>query len=102
MDCIRITLVQTAEGRLVGRTASDRWNMDTILGVGHKLWADRNSIAVKRLRRIIQREFGNDLAVQIGRGCIRDIVERPSKAEVASLGPALASVVKPEWMPILA
>jgi hypothetical protein len=93
MRPITITLVQTEDGRLVGRTASDRWNLDTILGVGHKLYSDRNSIAMKRVRRLLKREFGDAFTVAIGRGCVRDIVAKPSRAEVDALGLAVVEPV---------
>jgi hypothetical protein len=102
MDRITITLVQTADGLLVGRTASDRWNLNTILGDGHTLYADRNSIAVKRIRRRIEREFGGAFTVVIGRGCVRDLVERPSREEVQALGDALPLVVQPCYIPVIA
>jgi hypothetical protein len=93
MNAIAITLVQTEDGRLVGRTASDRWNLDTILGVGHKLWADRNNIATKRFRRMLSKEFGpTAFKVAIGRGCVRDLVAKPSRKEADALG---LTVVEP-------
>lgn len=92
---IRITLVQTEDGLLVGRTASDRWNLNVILGDGHKLYADRNSIAVKRIRRLVKREFGDDFKIVIGRGCVRNVVERPSRQEVDALGPELVAMLCP-------
>ncbi len=95
MHTITITLVQTEDGRLQGRTRSDAWNLDTILGSGWTVWADRNSIGTKRLRRRIQKEYGTAFKVVIGRGCVRDIVAKPSRKEVEALGPALASVVEP-------
>jgi hypothetical protein len=47
------------------------------------------------LRRRIQKEYGTAFKVVIGRGCVRDIVAKPSRKEVEALGPALASVVEP-------
>jgi hypothetical protein len=94
MHTITITLVQTDDGRLVGRTRSDAWNLATLVP-GVTMWADRNGIAAKRLRRMLAKEYGTGFKVVIGRGCVRDLVERPSRAEVDALGPVLASVVQP-------
>jgi hypothetical protein len=85
MQTITITLVQTEDGRLVGRTRSDAWNLATLV-LGVTMWADRNGIATKRLRRLIQKEYGNAFKITIGRGCVRDIVAKPSRKEVEALG----------------
>jgi hypothetical protein len=91
MNTITITLVQTEDGRLVGRTRSDAWNLDSILGSGWTVWADKNSIGAKRLRRRIQKEFGNAFKVTIGRGVVRDIVAEPNRKEVEALGLAVVA-----------
>jgi hypothetical protein len=90
MDCITITLVQTEDGRLCGRTESDRWNLATLLP-GVTMWADRNGIATKRLRRMLAKQYGTAFKLTIGRGCVRDIVEQPSRAEVDALGPVVCA-----------
>jgi hypothetical protein len=91
MNAITITLVQMEDGTLSGRCESDRWNLDTILGVGHRLYSDRNSIAVKRIRRLLKREFGDAFKVVIGRGVVRDIVREPNRKEVEALGLAVVA-----------
>lgn len=48
---LRIELVNVA-GMLVGRTVSDRWNLDTLGAAA--LYESRNQADVKRLRRIAQ------------------------------------------------
>jgi hypothetical protein len=95
MRTITITLVQTADGLLSPRTRSDAWNLMQIIGPRYRLHSDRNSIAVKRLRRIIKRAFGDDFKIVIGRGCVRNIVERPSRQEAEALGPELVAMLCP-------
>ncbi len=46
---IRVELVRTSEGLLVGKTVSDRWNLE-VAGVGPLVW-DRNQRSVKAARR---------------------------------------------------
>jgi hypothetical protein len=93
MDHITITLVQTADGRLTGRTISDKFNLYQLLGPRYTLYADRNSTAAKQLRRRLEREFGSAFRVQIGRGCIRNEVETASRQEVDALGPELVATL---------
>jgi hypothetical protein len=102
MRTITITLVQTEDGLLAPRTRSDAWNLMQILGPRYRLHSDRNSIAVKRPRRIIKRAFGDAFRVEIGRGCTRNVVERPSREEVQALGPALPLVTEPRYIPVIA
>jgi hypothetical protein len=52
---IVIQLVKV-QGYLVGRTVSDRWNLESI-GMA-PMRDDRNQTAVKRLRRILTAEYG--------------------------------------------
>ena len=93
MDHIMITLVRTEDGRLRGRTISDRFNLYQLLGPRYTLYADRNSTAVKQLRRRLAREHGTAFKVQIGRGCIRNEVETASRQEVDALGPELVATL---------
>jgi hypothetical protein len=95
MDHITITLVRTDDGLLVGRTASDRLCLLQLLGPRYRLHSDRNSTAVKQLRRRLEREFGSAFRVQIGRGVIRDYVDRPSRKEADALGPELVAMLCP-------
>jgi hypothetical protein len=100
MRRITIMLVHTEDGLLSPRTRSDAWNLMQILGPRYRLHSDRNGIAVKRLRRIIKRAFGDDFKVEVGRGCVRDPVERPSREEVQALGDASPLVVQPCYIPV--
>jgi len=46
---IRVKLVRTADGFLVGKTVGDRWNLESA-GIGPLVW-DRNQKSVKSARR---------------------------------------------------
>ena len=76
---IRVELVKTKDGLLVGRTASDRWNLETA-GIGPLVW-DRNQRSVKAARRRLVK-LGLTLTV------VRDAAVQihPTDAECYSLG----------------
>lgn len=90
---LTITLVRVG-GYLIGRTVSDRWNMETI-GCG-PIKADRNQSVIKRLRR----EYTGIFAFVVVRNAQPD--SYPTQAEHDALGPAnalalrLRSADKPE------
>lgn len=87
---ITIEVVRTTDGRLVGRTFSDRWNLLSLqdLGREHRLKLDinkcENNGQLSRLRRTI-RGLGFTLAV------LRSgpAVTRLSPAESAALKPTI-------------
>ncbi len=91
MNTITIELVRTIDGRLVGRTASCRWNLAVLLGDNHRLYPDRNGTAAKQLRR----RFGPAFRFVQVRG-VGQVRHAPSTREVQALGTALRSVVPAE------
>jgi hypothetical protein len=81
---IGIKLVRVG-GVLVGKTASDRWNM-LQLGLGHAITADRNQAAIKRLRR----EWGSDFTFTVSS---REMpVWSATPAEIDALGSKIGKV----------
>ncbi len=84
MDSIAIEVI-AVWGRLVGRTASDRFNL-RMLGLDD-MADDRNGSAIKRSRRQLTREFG--AAFTLSKSRARSI-SLPTSAEVDALGGALA------------
>ena len=85
MQAIAIELV-SINGRLEGRTASDRWNL-TALGLDGLIDDGRNGASLKRARRMIAKEWGGAFTLAKSRA---KTVSLPSSAEFASLGSALA------------
>ena len=78
---LRIELVRDGAGRLVGRTASDRWNL-LVLGVTG-LVDSRNHAAIKSLRRSLTRlGLRRDFAVAVVAGSAQPMTRR----EAAALG----------------
>jgi hypothetical protein len=81
---IRITLIRVG-GTLIGKTASDRWNL-LALGVDYVITDDRNQAIVKRLRR----EFGVDFTFTVARN--DSVAWHASDAEHAALGSKIGKV----------
>jgi hypothetical protein len=102
-DTIKITLVLKhhkwlcKDKQLVGKTASDRWNLATLLGENHKLYWDRANSAAKKLRRLLKRLYGDAFKVVMDRGTSH-VVHAASRKEADSLGPALASVIPADYL----
>ncbi len=85
MGSIVIELVSDGRGRLVGRTASDRFNLSVLGLVG--MVDDRNGSAIKRARRMLSREYGTAFTLtKVRTGAIA----LPSPREIESLGHALS------------
>jgi hypothetical protein len=74
-------------GKLVGRTASCRWNL-AMLGLTDLEDDGRNGAALKRARRVLSREFGAD-AFKLVKSRAHAIA-LPTTVEIEALGGALA------------
>ncbi len=85
MDIIAIEVVAVG-GRLVGRTASDRFNL-RMLGLDDMADDGRNGAALKRARRVLSREWGGAFTLTKSRS---RAISLPTSAEVDALGGALA------------
>jgi hypothetical protein len=85
MDCIAIEVVAVG-GKLVGRTASDRFNLWS-LGLTDLVDDGRNGASLKRARRTIEKVYGDDFKLVKSRS---RAIALPSPAEVDALGGALA------------
>jgi hypothetical protein len=85
MDIIAIEVVAVG-GRLVGRTASDRFNL-RMLGLDDMADDGRNGAALKRTRRQLTREFGAAFTLSKSRA---RAIALPTPGEVEALGQALA------------
>jgi hypothetical protein len=97
---IRIALV-AVDGKLVGRTASDRWNL-LVLFSKHVIYADRNQAGLKAARRRLAKlGMGDDFRLVQCRGVEQDIVERPSRDEFRALDEALPLVVERHHIPVI-
>jgi hypothetical protein len=73
-------------GKLVGRTASDRWNLAT-LGLSNIIDDGRSQAGLKRARRMIAREWGGAFTLSKVR---TGAIALPSHMEIEALGVALA------------
>ncbi len=82
---ITIELVSVG-GKLVGKTASCRWNM-AMLGLTDLADDGRNGAALKRARRVLSREWGGAFTLTKSRS---HAISLPTSAEVESLGVGLA------------
>jgi hypothetical protein len=82
---ITIELVSVG-GKLVGKTASCRWNL-AMLGLTDLVDDGRNGAALKRARRVLSREWGG--AFTLSKSRARSI-SLATTAEVDALGGALA------------
>ncbi len=84
MNGITIELVNDGNGRLVGKTASCRWNL-AMLGLTDILDDGRSQASLKRARRLIGREWGGAFTLAKVRGAI----SLPTLAETVALGVSL-------------
>ncbi len=84
---IAIELVSVG-GKLVGRTASCRWNL-AMLGLTDLVDDGRSGASLKRVRRQLLREFGTAFTLSKSRARAR-AVALPSPIEVEALGHVLA------------
>ncbi len=84
---ISIELVSDGNGRLVGRTASCRWNL-AMLGFDDLEDDGRSQASLKRARRVISKEFGPD-AFTLSKSRAKTL-SLPSSAEMDALGMGLA------------
>jgi hypothetical protein len=80
---INVVLVN---GRLIGRTVSDRWNLETI---GYGMGDDRNRFSQASARRLAS-NLGCSIVVH---RADQTIASRASKSELAALGRKLARVL---------
>lgn len=80
MNAIKIEVVNI-NGRLVGRTFSDRWNLAQ-LGYTHLDWS-RNQTAMKKFRR----EFGHEFTITTVKGSLAGItsIERDAFGPVRNI-----------------
>jgi hypothetical protein len=85
VDTIGIELVSVG-GRLVGRTASDRFNL-AVLGLSDLIDDGRSGAGLKRARRMIAREWGGCFTLAKVRA---HTIALPTVAEVDALGVGLA------------
>ena len=85
MGSIAIELVSVG-GKLVGRTASCRWNL-AMLGLVDLVDDGRNGASLKRARRELSREWGGAFTLSKSRA---HAISLPTSAEVESLGVGLA------------
>jgi hypothetical protein len=81
VDYIRIELV-SVDGMLIGRTASDRWNL-SVLGLGDLEDDGRSGASLKRARRRLAKMFGDAFTLGKVRG---NAIVPPSLAEISALG----------------
>jgi len=86
MNGIVIELVSDGRGRLVGKTASCRWNL-AMLGLTDMADDGRNGASLKRARRMIAREWGDAFTLTKVRA---GSISLPSAIEVRALGVSLA------------
>ncbi len=82
---ITIELVAVG-GKLVGRTASDRFNLWS-LGLTDLVDDGRSQACLKRVRRAIEKVYGDDFKLVKSRA---RAISLPTSAEVDALGGALA------------
>jgi hypothetical protein len=85
MDSIAIEVVAVG-GKLIGRTASDRFNLWS-LGLTDLVDDGRNGASLKRTRRAIAKEFGSAFTLTKSRA---SAIALPSPIEVEALGHVLA------------
>jgi hypothetical protein len=85
MDSIAIEVVSVG-GKLIGRTASDRFNL-WALGLTDLVDDGRNGASLKKARRVLSREFGTAFTLSKSRS---RSVALPSPIEVEALGHVLA------------
>ncbi len=85
MGGITIELVAVG-GKLVGRTASCRWNL-AMLGLTDLEDDGRSQASLKKARRVIAREWGGAFTLSKARA---KTISLPTSAEVEALGEGLA------------
>ncbi len=85
MGGITIELVAVG-GKLVGRTASCRWNL-AMLGLTDLEDDGRSQASLKRARRVLSREWGGAFTLTKSRA---RAISLPSQVEIEALGVGLA------------